>query len=79
MLAATMPIIERRGLTLVGIAVANLSSDAAVQLALPLDRHRGAALDAAIDDVRKKFGAGVLTRAVLLGRDPGLTVPMLPD
>jgi hypothetical protein len=79
LLAATMPIIERRGLTLVGIAVANLSSDAAVQLALPLDRHRGAALDAAIDDVRKKFGAGVLTRAVLLGRDPGLTVPMLPD
>ncbi|HWF24875.1 MAG TPA: DNA polymerase IV [Solirubrobacteraceae bacterium] len=79
LLVAAMPMIEHRGLTLVGIAVANLSSDAAVQLALPLGRHRGAALDAAIDDVRKKFGAAALTRAVLLGRDPGLTVPMLPD
>jgi DNA polymerase-4 len=63
----------------VGIAVANLSSDAAVQLALPLGHQRGAALDAAIDDVREKFGTAALTRAVLLGRDPGLTVPMLPD
>ena len=79
LLVAAMPMIERRGVTLVGIAVANLSSDAAVQLALPFGRRQGAALDAAIDDVRKKFGAGALTRAVLLGRDPGLTVPMLPD
>jgi DNA polymerase-4 len=79
LLVASMPMIERRGLTLVGIAVANLSSDAAVQLALPLGRRHGAALDAAIDDVRNKFGAAALTRAVLLGRDPGLTVPMLPD
>jgi DNA polymerase-4 len=63
----------------VGIAVANLSSDAAVQLALPFGRRHGAALDAAIDDVREKFGAAALTRAVLLGRVPGLTVPMLPD
>jgi DNA polymerase-4 len=79
LLVASMPMIERRGLTLVGIAVANLSSDAAVQLALPFGRRHGAALDVAIDDVRKKFGAAALTRAVLLGRDPGLTVPMLPD
>jgi DNA polymerase-4 len=79
LLVTAMPMIERRGLTLVGIAVGNLSSDAAVQLALPFDRRASAALDAAIDDVRERFGSGVLTRAVLLGRDPGLSVPMLPD
>jgi DNA polymerase-4 len=79
LLAGAMPMIDRRGLTLVGIAVGNLSSDRAVQLALPLDRKHGGALDAVIDEVRERFGSGAVTRAVLLGRDPGLTVPMLPD
>jgi DNA polymerase-4 len=79
LVASATPIIERKGLTLVGIAVGNLSSDAAVQLALPFDRRGSVALDAAIDDVRERFGSGVLTRAVLLGRDPGISVPQLPD
>jgi DNA polymerase-4 len=79
LLVTATPMIERRGLTLVGVAVANLSSDAAVQLALPFDRRAGSALDGAIDRVRERFGSGVLTRAVLLGRDPGPSVPLLPD
>ena len=79
LLAAAMPTIERRGLTLVGIAVGNLLDDAAIQLALPFARHRLAALDGAIDDVRERFGVEAITRGVLLGRDPGLTVPLLPD
>ena len=70
--------IERQGLTLVGIAVGNLDDDGAVQLALPFDRS-GGALDAALDDVRDRFGSAAVTRAVLLGRDPGMTMPMLPD
>ena len=37
LLAAAEPLIERRGLTLLGVAVANLVDDGAVQLALPLD------------------------------------------
>ena len=37
---APMPLIERRGLTLVGVAVANLDDDRAVQLALPFDARR---------------------------------------
>ncbi len=41
LLAAAMPMIERQGLTLVGIAVANLENETAVQLVLPLDRHSG--------------------------------------
>ena len=43
--------IERQGLTLVGVAVANLDDDGAIQLALPFDRHSGDALDAALDEV----------------------------
>jgi DNA polymerase-4 len=59
--------------------VSNLDDDSAVQLDLPFDRLCGTALDAALDDVRDKFGSNALTRAVLLGRDQGLSVPMLPD
>ena len=79
LLTAAMPMIERQGLTLVGVAVANLDDDDAIQLALPFDRHSGGALDAALDEVRDRFGSGAVTRAVLLGRDQGLTVPLLPD
>jgi DNA polymerase-4 len=79
LLATAMPMIERRGLTLVGISIANLDSDGAVQLMLPLHRHSNGALDVALDEVRVRFGSNAITRAVLLGRDQGLTVPLLPD
>jgi DNA polymerase IV len=29
--------------------------------------------------VRDRFGSEAITRAVLLGRDPGWTPPLLPD
>jgi DNA polymerase-4 len=77
--ARAMPLIEARGCTLLGIAVGHLDDDGAVQLMLPFDRHAGGALDATLDDLRSRFGSDVVTRAVLLGRDPGLTMPMLPD
>jgi DNA polymerase IV len=79
LLATAQPLIGRQGLTLVGISVANLDDDGAVQLTLPFERGAGGALDAALDDVRTRFGSGAVTRAVLLGRDPGFTVPLLPD
>ena len=79
LLAAAMPAVERRGLTLVGVAVANLADERPAQLTLPFDRHSGGALDAALDAVRDRYGAGAVTRAVLLGRDAGMTVPLLPD
>jgi DNA polymerase-4 len=79
LLAGAMPAIEREGLTLVGVAVANLDDDRAVQLALPFNSYSGDALDAAVDEVRARFGVNAITRAVLLGRDLGLTVPLLPD
>ena len=76
LLAVAMPTIEREGITLVGITVANLDDDD--QLALPLDRP-AAALDAVLDEVRERFGVDAITRAVLLGRSQGLRVPLLPD
>jgi DNA polymerase-4 len=79
LLAIARPLVDERGLTLVGIAVANLDDDDAVQLMLPFDRQAGSALDDALDGVRERFGKAALTRAVLLGRDPGLEMPMLPD
>jgi DNA polymerase-4 len=79
LLATALPMIELQGLTLVGIAIANLDDDSAIQLELPFDRHSGLALDVAVDDLRARFGSSAVTRAVLLGKDEGLTVPMLPD
>ena len=79
LLTTAVPVIERQGLTLVGIAIGNLDDDSAVQLTLPFEGHSGAELDAALDEIRDRFGAAAITRAVLLGRDQGLTVPLLPD
>ena len=74
-----LPIIEVSGLTLVGISVTNLENDTDVQLALPFDRPGGAALDAALDEVRARFGRAAIARATLLGREQGVSMPMLPD
>jgi DNA polymerase IV len=79
LLTTAVPVIERQGLTLVGLAIGNLDDDRAVQLTLPFDRHPGGALDAALDEIRDRFGPAAITRAVLLGRDQGLMVPLLPD
>jgi DNA polymerase-4 len=79
LLAVSMPMIGQRGCTLVGIAVSNLDDDGPIQLALPFRRAAGGALDAALDEVRDRFGSKAVTRAVLLGRNTGFTVPMLPD
>ncbi|TMK65028.1 MAG: DNA polymerase IV, partial [Actinobacteria bacterium] len=78
LLTTAVPLIRRQGLTLVGVALGELADDHAVQLALPFDRYRPA-LDIALDDVRERFGSDAITRAVLLGRDPGWSPPLLPD
>jgi DNA polymerase IV len=76
LLGNARPTIERQGLTLIGVSVANLD-ETADQLSLPLDPR--SALDVALDEVRDRFGAAALTRAVLLGRKPEDAVPLLPD
>jgi len=77
LLRASRTMIERRGLTLLGIALANLSDAGAVQLVLPFDRARD--LDTVVGRVRDRFGSAAITRGVLVGRDPGVVVPLLPD
>ncbi|MET8254396.1 DNA polymerase IV [Micromonospora sp. NPDC005197] len=78
LLRAALPEIDRRGVTLVGVSVGNLD-DNPVQPELPFQADTGADLDAAVDAVRDRFGSSALTRAVLLGRDPGVEMPLLPD
>ncbi|WP_216858200.1 DNA polymerase IV [Actinomadura verrucosospora] len=77
LLGGAAPLVAERGLTLIGVSLGALHDDRAVQLALPF--AAGAAADAAVDGVRGRFGSAAITRAVLLGRDPGITVPTLPD
>jgi DNA polymerase-4 len=79
LLAASRALIEANGITLVGISLTNLEDADRIQLVLPFDRPREAALDAAVDLVRDRFGSPAVTRAVLLNRDPGVEMPLLPD
>ncbi|HEY5858160.1 MAG TPA: DNA polymerase IV [Aldersonia sp.] len=79
LLDCAMPMIHERGITLIGLTLANLDNDDAVQLTLPFDAYAPGALDRTLDDLRERFGSGAVTRAALLGRDPGISVPLLPD
>jgi DNA polymerase IV len=78
LLDAAWPLVEERGLTLVGVAVANLADDVPLQLELPFGRDDRSLLDAALDEIRDRYGTGAVTRAVLLGRSE-LGMPLLPD
>ena len=79
LLTIAVPMIERRGITLVGISVSNLGDGRGIQLTLPLESPYSDALDAAVDEVRLRFGSAAITRAVLLDRDAGVVMPLLPD
>jgi DNA polymerase-4 len=77
LLALALPVIERRGITLVGVAVGNLGEGRSFQPMLPFEQDTDA-LDAALDEVRLRFGSAAVTRAVLLGRERQ-AMPLLPD
>jgi DNA polymerase-4 len=77
LLMGALPMIQRRGLTLIGIALANLVDLRGVQLVLPFERVRE--LDPTIDMIRERFGTSAITRGILVGHDPGISVPLLPD
>jgi DNA polymerase-4 len=81
LVAAAAPAIAQRGLTLVGFAVSGIDRSGAQQLMLPFSEaeSRPLAVDAAVDRVRRRYGRSALTRAVLVGRDPGFEMPHLPD
>jgi DNA polymerase-4 len=79
LLAAVLPMLLERGVTLIGVSLAGLHDDGVVQLALPFDRAGGPDLDATLDSVRDRFGSEAVTRAARLGHDPGIAMPVLPD
>ena len=79
LLRGALRAIDRDGLTMVGVTVADLEDDAVLQLGLPFAPGGRHALDAALDEVRERFGSTAVVRAVLVGRDEGPTVPLLPD
>jgi DNA polymerase-4 len=77
LLALARPLIESRGLTLIGVALTNLADEVPIQLELPLQRSRD--LDTTLDRVKDRFGTAAITRGVLIGRAEDRTVPLLPD
>ena len=79
LLDAAWPMVEQRGITLLGVSVGNLRTEGPVQLTLPFERSEAERLDAAIDEVRDRFGSAAMNRAATMSGDPGFTVPMLPD
>jgi DNA polymerase-4 len=64
LLTAAMPMIEKRGVTLLGVTISGL--ERGEQLELPLDGHDPQVLDATVDDVRDRFGTDAVKRAKLL-------------
>jgi DNA polymerase-4 len=78
LLVEARPLIETRGLTLVGVAVSNLDGDGNVQPSL-FDEWSDDRLDVAMDAVRDRFGSAALSRAATLGRTLNPSAPILPD
>jgi DNA polymerase-4 len=76
LLEAARPLIEHRGITLVGVALTNVEDSGPGQL--PLD-DRTALLDSTLDELRDRYGNEVITRASLIDRDETPRLPMLPD
>jgi DNA polymerase IV len=87
LVSSAAPLIAERGLTLVGFAVSNIDRQGAQQLELPFEvgplacwgHADTVALDDAVDQVRTRYGNSAVIRGVLVGRDPGLEMPHLPD
>ncbi|RAS70304.1 DNA polymerase-4 [Lentzea atacamensis] len=79
LLTAALPEIASRGITLLGVSLTNLSDEDTIQLMLPFDDHSPGALDSTLDRLKDRFGSSSVTRAAMLGRDPGISVPLLPD
>jgi DNA polymerase-4 len=73
------PLVETRGISLLGLSVGNLDDADAIQLVLPFDRKDAEQLDTVLDAVRDRFGRSALQRATTMRGDPGIQLPMLPD
>ena len=82
LVAAAAPLIAERGLTLRRFRGVQHRPPRRPAVGASLRdgtrRHRRPSTDA-VDQVRQRYGNAAVTRGVLLGRDPGLEMPHLPD
>jgi len=78
-LEASRGLIADRGCTLIGVTLANLDHADAIQLMLPFEKKDTSGLDIVLDQLRDRYGTSSVQRGVLLGKDPGIQVPLLPD
>ena len=79
LLAAALPMIERQGITLIGSTFGNLDRRPRDPARAAVRTRRTRPSTSTLDGVRERFGSAAITRAVLLGRDQGQSVPLLPD
>ena len=70
---------SRAGADLVGISVDEPRRRAHPPARAAVLGPGWSALDAALDEVRDRYGADAVRRGVLLGRDTGIAMPLLPD
>jgi DNA polymerase-4 len=77
LLTSARPVYEPRGLTMVGVTVTNVEPDGGgIQLRLPVTRANEA-LDAALDELRDRYGATSITRATNADHRPELAADLL--
>jgi DNA polymerase-4 len=79
LLDTATPMIRRRGLTLIGLALTNLERSGGEQLELDLGRRHAARLEAALDQLRDCYGNAVVTRGSLLRAAPELAPWVRPS
>lgn len=79
LLRDAMPDIAERGVTLIGVSFGQLVRAHELPEELPIDWGDGARLDPVLDALHRRFGAASVGRATQLGRDPGLSAPLLPE
>lgn len=78
LLRAQQATIARRGITLVGVALANLADEAVYQPMLGFEPDTSR-LDAAVDGMTQRFGKGVVTRGSLVTRGEGFAALQLEE
>jgi DNA polymerase-4 len=70
LLADARPVVESRGLTLIGVSISNLDeAGAGIQLELPLWGPATDELDEALDELHERFGAAAVTRGPVGSRE----------
>ncbi len=79
LLRTALPMIEERGITLLGVSLSGLDDERSAQLALPFDARSGPAIDTALDAVQQRFGARSVTRGTQLRLRPAPEIPRLDD